>query len=62
MQLTQPHKIITGAMGLVTLIVNPTIGLITGIILYSANLASSWLAGRRRKGNQDTGNSYISDR
>jgi MFS superfamily sulfate permease-like transporter len=39
------HLIITGAMGLVTLFVDPTIGLIAGIVLYLAY----WLIKGRHK-------------
>ena len=39
------HLIITGVMGLVTLLVDPTIGLVAGIVLYLAY----WLIKGRHK-------------
>jgi MFS superfamily sulfate permease-like transporter len=41
------HYIITGAMGVVTLLVDPTVGLATGILLYLANLGLKRLSASR---------------
>ena len=47
------HVFITGAMGIVTLIFDPTVGLVAGIFLYLAYLASSQIARGRRKEKND---------
>ncbi|MGE5465374.1 MAG: hypothetical protein ACM3PB_00580, partial [Betaproteobacteria bacterium] len=40
------HYVITGVMGVVTLLVDPTIGLAAGIVLYLAFLAWKKLTGK----------------